>query len=856
MSNNKKNTLLALLLTIAIAVSLFAIKGATAQTTKNSFPVIGAMPNPAGVGQDVLITTGITHATAWPHIGWRGLTVTVTKPDGTTQTLGPVTTDTTGLTGITFKPTVAGTYYLQTNFPEQRIEATAAGTTVGTIMKASTSEKYTLVVQQEPIKHYPGVPLPTGYWTRPIDAQAREWASISGNWLNVYGFNRLAPYNDDAPETAHVLWAKPYAEGGLVGGEFGGYSYEHGDAYEGKWVAPVIINGVLFYNEHAALSADTRVGTTVFSAEQVVVAVDLSTGKELWRRNWNNTRLAFGQIMFWDTFNMHGAFANLWTTRTVAGVTVWDAYDPFTGRWEYAITGVPAGTSILGSNGEIIRYVISLTGGWIAKWNTTRIVYETWYSVYRTRNTTLAEFDGAHYLAARWRPHGITFNATVGYEWNRTIPTGLPGSVQLVLNDKIIGSNTAWSGGAAQPRPVFWALSLKPGQEGLLLYNRTWTLPIVDSHVHISPSIWSGPDSLPDNIFVVTVKETRQHFGFDANTGTQLWGPTEPEPFLNAYSNIYMAPWGQAVVAYGKLFTAGMAGVVNAYDIKTGARLWTHSIADRYTEQLFSSNWPAVIGFITAGKIYLFHTEHSVVDPRPRGAPSVCLNAETGEVIWRMDGLRLGTRWGGQPIIADNKILGLDTYSNRIYALGKGPSAMTVEAPMAAITLGSSLVIRGTVTDVSPGTKSDELMLRFPNGVAAVADEFMSEWMLHVYKQFPMPTNARGVPVTIDVLDANGNYRNIGTAVSDASGFYSLQWTPDIEGKYTVIATFPGSKAYWPSYAETAFAVDPAPPQPAAPEPAPPSIADQYFLPAVAGIIIAIIVVGAVLALLMLKKRS
>ena len=57
-----------------------------------------------------------------------------------------------------------------------------------------------------------------------------------------------------------------------------------------------------------------------------------------------------------------------------------------------------------------------------------------------------------------------------------------------------------------------------------------------------------------------------------------------------------------------------------------------------------------------------------------------------------------------------------------------------------------------------------------------------------------------GVEVTLDVVDANGNYRNIGTATTDASGMYSYQWKPDIEGKYTVIATFHGTNGYWPSY--------------------------------------------------------
>jgi hypothetical protein len=56
--------------------------------------------------------------------------------------------------------------------------------------------------------------------------------------------NRYAPYKD-APEAPHVLWTQPLAEGGVVGGDLGANGYETGDAYEGKYVGNVIINGVL-----------------------------------------------------------------------------------------------------------------------------------------------------------------------------------------------------------------------------------------------------------------------------------------------------------------------------------------------------------------------------------------------------------------------------------------------------------------------------------------------------------------------------------------------------------------------------------------------------------------------------------
>jgi hypothetical protein len=81
-----------------------------------------------------------------------------------------------------------------------------------------------------------------------------------------------------------------------------------------------------------------------------------------------------------------------------------------------------------------------------------------------------------------------------------------------------------------------------------------------------------------------------------------------------------------------------------------------------------------------------------------------------------------------------------------------------------------------------------------------------------------------------------------------------LHWVPDIEGKYTVIATFAGSESYWPSSSETSFAVDPAPPTPS-PYPVvnlPPT--DVYIAAATAAIIIAIAIVGVILAV-MLRKR-
>jgi hypothetical protein len=307
-------------------------------------------------------------------------------------------------------------------------------------------------------------------------------------------------------------------------------------------------------------------------------------------------------------------------------------------------------------------------------------------------------------------------------------------------------------------------------------------------------------------------------------------------------------------IAYGKLYSAAYAGIVYCYDVKTGKLLWTYEAKDPYNEILWSNNWPLKLCFITDGKLYFTHGEHSPNSPLPRGQPFFCLDAETGEEIFRIDGAFRGAEWGQNPIIGDSIIAGWNSYDNQIYAISKGPSSTTVEATPGVVTEGTSVVIEGSVTDVSPGTEAADLVLRFPNGVPAVADEDMSDWMKYVYLQFERPKDAKGVEVVLSVLDSNENYREIGRTTSDSNGFYSYMWKPDIPGKYTVSASFQGSNAYYPSQAETAFGVDEAPIQTVEPQPQP-TMSETYFVPAVAAIIVTVLVVGILLAILLLRKR-
>jgi hypothetical protein len=317
-------------------------------------------------------------------------------------------------------------------------------------------------------------------------------------------------------------------------------------------------------------------------------------------------------------------------------------------------------------------------------------------------------------------------------------------------------------------------------------------------------------------------------------------------------------PWGEdqaygQSAGYGMVYSGMLDGRIWAMNATTGKTVWSYYSGNAsYSQYGTFPFWGNIV--VADGKVYSATGEHTVPNPIPYGFQLYCLNATTGDLIWRADGLLRGTHWGGYPIIGDSIIAAMNTYDEQIYAIGRGPSSTTVEAPMTGATVGNSIMIRGIVNDVSPGTQQAAIALRFPNGVPAVSDGNMTGWMQYVYQQASKPTDVKGVPVTISVVDANGNYRTIGTAISDASGTYSFAWSPDIAGTYTVTATFTGSASYYGSSAETAFVAEP-PQATAAPQATQaPSIADQYFLPAVIGIIIAIIIVGLA-TILALRKR-
>jgi hypothetical protein len=73
----------------------------------------------------------------------------------------------------------------------------------GNIWLASNTTT-TFTVVEEPVGTPLVVPLPTEYWTRPIEGQNTEWSAISSNWLAGAAVDDRWQKDGAAPRTPHV----------------------------------------------------------------------------------------------------------------------------------------------------------------------------------------------------------------------------------------------------------------------------------------------------------------------------------------------------------------------------------------------------------------------------------------------------------------------------------------------------------------------------------------------------------------------------------------------------------------------------------------------------------------------------
>jgi hypothetical protein len=434
------------------------------------------------------------------------------------------------------------------------------------------------------------------------------------------------------------------------------------------------------------------------------------------------------------------------------------------------------------------------------------------------------------------------------------IIAGFYNDVLLCYNGSLPSSGTPFYQESYTPYTYFAVdLNNTHATLGNVLYWQTYNPPAGNVTI-----LESGVDPVA-RVFYETYKEQMQYVAYNMDTGMYMWGPTAPQPALDYYGNDFGGDL-DAQTAYGKLYSVGFAGILYCYDEQTGDLLWTYGNGGEGNStysglNTFYGAYPTFIQAIGNGVIYMDTTEHTITDPIFKGSMERAINATDGTELWTLSSYTGGGNTIVAHAIADGFTTFFNGYDNQIYVVGQGPSRLTVTAPDAGLSFGQPVVIRGTVTDICAGTKQNQQAADFPNGVPVASDVSMKDWMGFVYQQKPMPNNFTGVPVSIDVYDSNGNYRNIGTATTSATGTYSLAWTPDIPGSYQVIATFHGNNAYWGSYAQTAFEVMNAPTATAAPTAAPLTAADMYFVPAIAGLFVLIIVVLVLVALMLLRKR-
>ena len=742
---------LVLMLTVAVFMpDLPSVRATTVNVETDAF--LAVSPNPTGANQSVDVNVWV--APVPPSVAdiFHGFQVTIIKPDGANETIGPFTSSLVGSRFFTFVPDMVGKYYLKFTYSG---ESFANGTVYYMPATSPTTE---LIVQQQEIPGYPVTQPPTDYWDRPISGMNREWWSISGNWL-MRGYNAtyrsldsvaaFSPYTT-APRSAHVVWTKELALGGLVGGEFGSESYFSGLSYETKLAPPLIINGRLYYNIYPS--------TLKLPG---FVCVDLRSGQELWRNN--NYRLTCGQLYDYVCGNETGVAPYLWSIDTT-----YRMFDAFTGDLMLSFANASKGTIVYGDDGTMFVYVLDGVNNWLAMWNSTKAFLENGMISFTPNNKPLWFLGTETYDWAK----GIQWNVTTP-QWNVTIPgMTVVQTIQTISDDVIV----TFVGTPANSR-FHIGYSAKTGEQ-LWAFDRTKGNRQFPFYLASGEGIYVQPD--PTH---------RQYVAYDLHTGKQLW-ESDPMDY----------PWGayslSSTIAYGKLYALDLAGYATAFDIKNGARLW----------DLYSGNsgmetpngaYSFFEGPIVADEVVFAGTgSHSPNQPLSRGQKLFAIDANTGRCLWNISGLM------SLQAIGDGYLLAYNAYDNRIYCFGKGQTATTVSVTKSQIYSGETVGITGTVNDKSPAQK----------GTPCVSKDSMNSWIEYLLMQQPCPANVTGIPVQLRASHSDGTVITIGQVISDPDGVFRFSWTPPDEDFYKITATFEGDGSYWSSQATTTLMVSPTSP--------------------------------------------
>ncbi len=781
----------AIILTLALSTLTASMPLASGQVVNRpTHAYVTLSANPIGVGQTAVVTFRIVELNplssgVFVSEVWRGFTVKITKPDGTTETKGPFNADTTGGYYTTFVPTQAGEYKLQAFFPGQWVNGsyrTVANTgawsnstnqplkTVQLWFAPSESPIETLTVQQDPIPSYPEIPLPADYWTRPIYGENKGWHTIADNWL-MRGYDTMnrpfqngaafAPYTS-APESPHILWKQPITFGGVAGGKFGDKVYYTGLSYE-TFYEQLILNGRIYYQDHGPVTSADTFGTKV---------LDLYTGEQI--MYIDGVKTDFAQVLDFESPNEHGLLSLTWSMSGTTANGTWTMYDGFTGRKILTVTNVTSGSegaqsvsTVFGPNGELLSYSITGTGA-----NRRLIMW----------NSTLAIVG---YQSAYFSPRvGAVIDGGRGIQWNVSMPAmALNPSIIAIGEGYILTQGFDKSGYPFIYEDAAFPATLQMNADGK--YPDSIQPAWIQNRTNIYSGFYRTPRNIQNGVYSLFDESEAKYHGYDIKTGRELW---TTEPLSNSGWSVFTYVHIQA---YGMLYATSFDGHVRAFDVTNGQKVWDFYMGPAGLETPYG-HWPSRAGFTVAdGKIYTSNDEHTPDPVMWRGGKLYCMDAYTGEQYWNLSG------WMRNPAISDGILTAVNSYDNQIYTIGKGPSSTTVTAPDTTIIQGSTITIKGSVTDQSPGQ----------TGTPAISDKDMAQWMEYLHMQKPKPTNATGVPITLVAVDASGAVTEIGTATSDMYGNFGFAWTLPNAGVYQIIANFAGTNSYGSSSASTYITV-------------------------------------------------
>ncbi len=782
--------------------------GVTPDFTVDTNVFLSFRPSPVGVGQTILVNMWAEppiHVSRY-HTGY---TVTITDPDGNEDVVGPMDSyrgdstawfeyvvDQVGTWTLEFK--FPGSYYPAGNYTVPEGIAVFLPRIIefeeSCYYNPATTGEQELVVQEEPVLSWPPSPLPTDYWTRPIAFSNREWWPIAGNYpwrgpgvgpdwpadTNRYYSDRydFIPYTT-APNTAHIVWKRLEAISGVVGGEARRGEDVPMFQMSGAAGTPDIIYAGRCYDTITKMLPDGTIAP-------VWQCYDLRTGEVYWEQP--------------ATIVGYGFFGPQYGTPTF--IEYDEGLGEVPGAVGRAFGQIGYVSLIYIGNGRLLKYNpftgalgmnVSIPGGL-----SSGLYYRNAYALsiqdlgaaagadrYRLINWTTAGQPAG--FGAIGRDPAIISNTTYA---RSSLPT---------LYDFGSGYGARYS--SITPEAMGAAYGTRVYGYNLLTGVELWSAELPDE------SMYSGSVAVADHGKVAILFKGGYFKCWDLATGDLEWK-----------SELMDYPWGEASFggyaiesAYGLFYRQSYDGIY-AFNWDDGTIEWKYEApaANPYETPYRNEDGQTVYSFdssawIADGKLYTINNEHTPTPPITRGWGVHCVDAKTGEGIWNIQGIWL---WGGPGPIADG-YLTVGSSDGYRYVFGKGQSATTVTAPKTVIPLGESVVIEGTVLDMSPAQL----------GTPCVSKDSMSAWMEYLHLQRPIPADVTGVPVSLDTLDPNGNYIHIGDVTTDMSGTFGHIWTPEVPGEYKVMASFMGDDSYGSSWAETHVGVGEAPePYPEPPE--------------------------------------